>query len=71
MKIGIGKHENQDLADFVLSRFSKDEQIDMEAAYLRLEAVETIIKEDINAAMNKFNIKIEPRINLGLGFCVY
>lgn len=59
VKIGIGKkHENQDLADFVLSRFSKDEQIDMEAAYLSAaEAVETIIKEDINAAMNKFNIK--------------
>jgi PTH1 family peptidyl-tRNA hydrolase len=50
VKIGIGKkHENQDLADFVLSRFSKDEQIDMEAAYLSAaEAVETIIKEDIN-----------------------
>ncbi|MDD2446946.1 MAG: aminoacyl-tRNA hydrolase [Tissierellia bacterium] len=59
VKIGIGKkYENQDLADFVLSRFSKDEQADIEDALISAaEAVETIIKEDINIAMNKFNIK--------------
>jgi len=59
VKIGIGKkHQNQDLADFVLSRFSKDERIDIEASILTAaEAVETIICEDINKAMNKYNIK--------------
>lgn len=59
VKIGIGKkHENQDLADFVLSRFSKDERIDIDASILTAsEAVETIIREDINKAMNKYNIK--------------
>ena len=59
VKVGIGKkHQNQDLADFVLSRFSKDERIDIEASILTAaEAVETIICEDINKAMNKYNIK--------------
>ena len=59
VKVGIGKkHQNQDLADFVLSRFSKDERIDIDASILTAaEAVETIICEDINKAMNKYNIK--------------
>ncbi len=59
VKIGIGKkHENQDLADFVLSRFSKEERIDIDSSILTAaEAVETIIGEDINKAMNKYNIK--------------
>jgi PTH1 family peptidyl-tRNA hydrolase len=59
VKIGIGKkRENQDLADFVLSRFSKEERIDIDSSILTAaEAVETIIGEDINKAMNKYNIK--------------
>ncbi len=59
IKIGIGKkREDQDLADFVLSRFSKDEvNIIEEAIFSGAEAVETIIKEDIDSAMNKFNKK--------------
>lgn len=63
VKIGIGKkHGNQDLADFVLSRFSKDERMDIESSILTAaEAVETIICEDINKAMNKFNIKIKAQ----------
>lgn len=59
VKIGIGKkHENQDLADFVLSRFSKDERIDIEASILTAtEAVENIICTGIDSSMNKYNIK--------------
>jgi PTH1 family peptidyl-tRNA hydrolase len=59
VKIGVGKkHENQDLADFVLSRYSKEEQPHIQAAILTAaEAVETIINEDINKAMNKYNVK--------------
>lgn len=59
IKIGIGKrHEEQDLADFVLSRFSKDERIDIDSTILTAaEAIEMIIKENINQAMNKYNIK--------------
>lgn len=59
VKIGIGKkHENQDLADFVLSRFSKDEREIIDASIITAaEAVEAIIKEGIDNAMNKFNTR--------------
>ena len=57
IKIGIGKkHPQQNLADFVLSRFSKDEVEDIEDAIRdSAEAVELILKEDIDMAMNEFN----------------
>lgn len=59
IKIGIGKKkEKQDLADFVLSRFSKDERLDVDISIRNAaEAAEMIIKEDIYEAMNKYNIK--------------
>ncbi|NLV87961.1 MAG: aminoacyl-tRNA hydrolase [Tissierellia bacterium] len=59
VKIGIGKKpENQDLADFVLSRFSKDErEIIEETLNTAAESVEAIIKEGIDNAMNKFNTR--------------
>lgn len=59
VKVGIGKkYEKQDLADFVLSRFSKDEQIDIDISIITAaEAVESIIKNGIDTAMNKYNIK--------------
>lgn len=63
VKIGVGKkHPNQNLADFVLSRFSKEEQADIDIAYINAaDAVETIIKEEINEAMNKFNTKTKAQ----------
>ncbi len=59
VKIGIGKKkEGQDLADFVLSKFSKYERMDIETAVQDAAlAVETIIRYDINKAMNDFNSK--------------
>ncbi len=59
VKIGIGKkHENQDLANFVLSRFSKEEREIIEESLLTgAEAVETIIKRGVEQAMNEFNTK--------------
>lgn len=59
VKIGIGsKYEDQDLADFVLSRFGRDEQVDIDISILTAaEAVESIIKDGIDVAMNKYNIK--------------
>lgn len=59
VKVGIGKkHENQDLADFVLSRFSRAEQTDIDMSFvIAAEAVESIIKDGIDAAMNKYNTK--------------
>lgn len=59
VKIGVGKKfEGQDLADFVLSRFSGEERASIDSSILlAAEAVEAIIKEDIDKAMNKYNIK--------------
>ena len=57
IKVGVGeKPSRMDLADYVLGRFSKEEQpIIREAADKAREAVAAIIKEDIDFAMNKFN----------------
>ncbi len=59
IKIGIGKkEEGQDLADFVLSKFSKEEKPYIEEAMLKAAlAAETIITCGIDDAMNKFNTK--------------
>ena len=57
IKIGIGKpKENQNLANFVLGKFTKEErqEIDITIGNAVL-AIESIIKEDIDMAMNKFN----------------
>ena len=59
VKIGVGKkHPEQDLADFVLSRFSKEETLDIDHSILNAaKAVESIITDSVEAAMNKFNIR--------------
>lgn len=59
IKIGIGKKkERQDLASFVLSKFSKEERISIEESIVTAaEAVEAIINYDLNKAMNEFNSK--------------
>ena len=47
---------HQDLADFVLSRFSKEEIPVLEEAIIRAKkAVEEIVKNNIDSAMNKYN----------------
>jgi len=60
VKVGIGpKPEGWDLADYVLSKFTKEEQGKVnkseEAAVL---AIEEMISGDIDSAMNKYNKKI-------------
>lgn len=58
IRIGVGapKHEDYDLADFVLGRFSKSEIPVLEDAIIRAaKAAEEIIKCDVGSAMNKFN----------------
>lgn len=59
VKIGIGKkREGQDLANFVLSKFSKEERESIEDSItLGAESTEAIIKHGIDQAMNEFNIK--------------
>lgn len=60
VKMGVGapRHEDYDLADFVLGRFTKDEIPVMEEAIKKAEtAVSEIIKNGVEAAMNKCNSK--------------
>ncbi len=57
VKVGVGeKPPRMDLADYVLGRFTKEEQpVIREAAELATKAVATIITEGSDVAMNKFN----------------
>jgi len=57
LRIGIGSPPNGwNWADFVLSKFHKDELPDMELAAARsVEAVEVWAREGIQAAMNRYN----------------
>lgn len=57
IKIGIGeKPKKMDLADYVLGRFSKEEQpIIRESATSAAKAVYCILTDGMDAAMNKFN----------------
>lgn len=60
VKMGVGapKHEDYDLADFVLGRFTKEEIPVMEDAIMKAEkAVAEIIKNGVQSAMNKYNGK--------------
>lgn len=57
IKVGVGsKPPGWDLANYVLSRFSKDE-IDIIVPTLKKvsDAIEVIIKEDFQKAMNQYN----------------
>ena len=57
IKIGVGeKPPKMDLADYVLGRFSKEEQpVIRQAVDTARDAVADIIKEDEDYAMNKYN----------------
>ncbi len=59
VRVGISKPQNgQDLADFVLSRFSKDDEKAMQESYENAsKAIECTIRENLDLAMNKYNIK--------------
>lgn len=60
IKVGVGeKPKEYDLVDYVLGHFSKDEREVMEEGYKHaIEAVEMIVRGDIDAAMNAFNKKV-------------
>ena len=58
IKIGVGAplHEEYDMADWVLSKLSdKDEKLIVEAAALASGALEMIILEGVDRAMEKYN----------------
>jgi PTH1 family peptidyl-tRNA hydrolase len=59
VRVGVrGEHfqPGEDQADYVLSRFSKAERASADEAIGRAaEAIETIVREGLEAAMNRFN----------------
>lgn len=63
IKIGVGeKPKKYDLADYVLSHFTKAEREEMEEGYQKaIQAVEKILAGEMEAAMNEFNRKVKPK----------
>lgn len=61
IRVGIGeKPKGYDLADYVLSRFSKAEREQVEEALVRAAgAAVSIMTEGMDAAMNAYNKKVE------------
>ncbi len=59
VKVGVGgKPEGGDLVRHVLGRFSrKDEKVIGEVLDVAVEAVETILSDGVEAAMNRYNAK--------------
>ena len=56
MGVGAKPHPEYDLKDWVLSNFSKEDKPKIERAILLgSDAVETIIKKDVDTAMSHFN----------------
>lgn len=63
IKVGIGeKPKKYDLADYVLSRFSKGERELVEEAYGHAaHAASQIVRGEIQSAMNEYNRKVKPK----------
>jgi PTH1 family peptidyl-tRNA hydrolase len=56
LRVGIGRPEGNDAVDYVLGDFTADERRLMAQAYERAaEAVECVLTEGLEAAMNRFN----------------
>lgn len=61
LRVGIGRVHRDATVDWVLSRFSPDEREMMQQAIAAAsDAGECWVKDGVNAAMNKFNRKVEP-----------
>ena len=59
VRVGTGaKPQDWELADWVLSRFPKEERSLVDDAIVRAaEAIETILSDGIDTAMNRYNVK--------------
>ena len=59
IRVGVGeKPKNWDLADYVLSPFSKEERTQVDEAIRHAaDALEMILQDDIDSAMDKYNKK--------------
>ncbi|MCI2063012.1 MAG: aminoacyl-tRNA hydrolase [Eubacteriaceae bacterium] len=56
IRIGIGAHEGVDAVDYVIGGFSKEDKEPLERAVMTAaKAVETIISDGIDKAMNMYN----------------
>ncbi len=56
IRIGVGRPTRMNLADYVLSRYRKEEIEPMEEAANRsVEALEAIVKNGLDQAMNTYN----------------
>lgn len=56
IRIGVGVDRRMDLADYVLSGFSKEEKDPMETAIKNaVKAIEMSLEKSIDAAMNEYN----------------
>ncbi len=62
IRMGVGeKPKGYDLVDWVLGHFNKEERTAMDDAVLRaVRAVEMILADGADAAMNEFNRKVQP-----------
>ena len=63
IKVGVGeKPKGYDLADYVLGHFSKAERMVMAEGYEKaVSAIELILDDGIEAAMNMYNRKAKPK----------
>lgn len=61
LKIGVGeKPKKYDLADYVLGHFSKNDKAEVYEAYQEaVEAIELILQDEADKAMNLYNKKVE------------
>ncbi len=58
IRIGIGNQKKGDLADFVIGGFSKAEVPVLEETVMKaVSAIECMVEEDIDIAMNRYNTK--------------
>ncbi len=57
LRIGIGEPVG-DISDYVLSEFTAEEETEIEQSVVRaVEAIESIVEEGIQTAMNRFNTR--------------
>lgn len=63
VKVGVGeKPKGFDLADYVLSHFSKAEKEQLGEGYQKaVSAIEMILRDEMEEAMNEYNRKVKPK----------
>lgn len=62
IRIGIGSQKKGDLVNFVIGGFSKEEVPVLEETVTKaVSAIECIVEEDIDIAMNRYNTKKKPK----------